>query len=515
MILKNKMGLKGQETKPVALVRSFLNSIFDIEKSYGCKETYTIIENGKPKEHLLHHVTNADLQLATILLKFSNTKGEIYQTKPHSIYSMLIEYYEKPISLSQFYSSMKKFKLHAIIEEIKNEHTGLYNYKLNHFLNTEKNKIDFYVPLSPIVFTKAFYELSLPKKKLFYSVYLQQGGEKGKEIQRNLYSNKDSVQFSGLCNFLHRKDPYLIRKLLEEMSEPVYNGIPIFEKAKLVKEGKAYHKAIISIHPDLLVQKSEDTEYNDRIPVPVVYRRKANFIKKLLEGWGISEFVSLHDGYDFANLVRILKNYGYKVIRYAVYQLKKFVDDHVRFPGNVVEFILKEVRNKTQAVIVDIAVKTKVADYINPELNKTKRKYREWEFSSNLSYYGVKAIESSCKAALPLLKEKFGKPAKAHLKVNDYTFDIRLNDKDIYGFELVRQTAHRYLKDLRTYSELEYEAAERYIEQKNRGGFKQKTFIKEMLEQVHKLPSIEIVPVIPEDFKLEDFLVQNFIAKTQ
>lgn len=512
MILKNKIGLKGQATEPVVLPRNFLNALFNIEKNYNEKDTFSIIQNGEKREHQLNHLTNADIQVATILLKScTSVKGVLQQVNPHSIYARLSEYYEKPISLSQFYSSIKKFKLHNLITETYIDETGLYNYQLNHYTGESGEKIDFFVLLSPIVFTAEFYEVSLPQKKLFYSVCLQQGGVKGKEIERKLVSDKEDIQFSGLFNFLHRKDPYLIRKMLEEMNEAVVQGKPLFKTAELVKQGKKYHKAIISIHPDWLITKEEGKEYHDTIPIPLIYKRKANFIEKLLHKWGIADILSLNKGQEFSRLVRFLKNYGYRVIRFAIYRLKQFVDQHLRFPADILYYILKEVRFKTESIIIDIAVKTKVVDYIAPGLKGEERKAREFEFASNLSYYGPKAIEKACKAALPRLQLLYTAPVHEKIRPEDYHSPGLLTH--IETMEIICRTAWREKKDVRSYAKLEAEAAELYKEKIKNNTLDVNEFTDWMLSKVYDLPTIETVPDTPPDFKLEDFLVQKQIVQ--
>lgn len=512
MILKNKRGLKGQATEPVVLPRNFLNALFNIEKNYTRKDTFSIIHQGEKREHHLNHITNADLQVATILLKACTpVKGVLQQVNPHSIYARLSEYYEKPISLSQFYSSLKKFKLHNLISETYTLETGLYNYQINHFSGEAGDKIDFFALLHPVVFTAAFNKLSLPQKKLFYSVCLQQGGGKGKEIERKLVSDKEDVQFSGLCHFLHRKDPYFIRVLLEEMKETLVEGQPLFETAYLVKQGKRYHKAVLSIHPGWLLKKEDGKEYHDMIPIPLVHKRKANFIEKLLHNWGIADILSLNNGHEFARLVRFLKNYGYRVIRFAIYRLKQFVDQHLRFPADILYYILKEVRFKTEAVIIDIAVKTKVVDYIAPGLNAEERKDREFEFASNLSYYGPKAIEKACKAALPRLELLYAAPVHEKLGIEDYVSYPWLNQ--VNSMDIIRRTAWRECKDVRSYAKLEAEAVERYHKKISHNALDAREFTDWMLRKVYELPAIETVPDTPSGFKLEDFLVQRQILQ--
>ena len=73
---------------------------------------------------------------------------------------------------SQFYVALKKLSFHNIIT-IENEYSGKYKITLTNFTNKKTNKANAYTFISPIVFTKEFFELSIAAKKLFMDVAMQ------------------------------------------------------------------------------------------------------------------------------------------------------------------------------------------------------------------------------------------------------------------------------------------------------------------------------------------------------
>lgn len=515
MILQNKRGLRGKETTPVALVASFMNEVFNIEKEYQKRELFTIIENGEKRMHLLHHLTNADLQTATILLKVCNLQGVIEQTNPHSIYHLLREHYEAPISISQFYTSLKKFILHQLIKPSYNKYSNLYTYRLNHYLNPRTGKIGYYVALTPFVFTRAFSKISIAKKKLFYSVYLQQGEKtnvKKDAIERRLLTDKEDVQYSGLSRFLHRHDVFHIKKILDELASiPMFEGAPLFQTAKLVKRGREYHKAILFIHPKFFPESQYKYNMHEYIPVTVSYKRKANFIKKLIEEWGIGELLVLDQGRLFMQIINIFKGCSYRVIRYALHQLKLYQQENGYYPDDICQFIAVEIRNKSLAMIIDIAQRTEVYPFIAPEANGYLRREREYEFASKLSSYPLKLIEQACKLARPYLLESFTLPSEHGLGLGDYSIEASLNE--LGGIDVVRFYALKQKKNRIDYAQLEERAAKKYESEKNSSAFAKKDFIDWMLQEVDTIARREYILCVPENFKLEEYILMEIIPK--
>lgn len=141
----------------------------------------------------------------------------------------------------------------------------------------------------------------------------------------------------------------------------------------------------------------------------MVYRRKANLIRKLLEKWKIGELAA--NSKILFDLTYALKNQGYRVIRHAIYQIKKYVDENSRFPSNVIRFIEEVIRTKTQNLIMSTAIKTGIADFIAPLQENLNRRYREFDFASTLSRYrpGIMQLEKLFKQVKSDLVNIYGR----------------------------------------------------------------------------------------------------------
>ncbi|MGM8216855.1 hypothetical protein ACLIA0_15085 [Bacillaceae bacterium W0354] len=514
MILQNERGLKGLETQPVIITDAFFNALCNIEKNFNSNETFTVINSENPREYNLNYVTHADLQVMTILFKVSfPQKGTINYVKRHAIYRKLKEYFEEPISVSQFYASFKKFELHNLISVSYMKELDLYNIQINHYLNQDTGKIGYFGVFSPVIFTKAFHSLSIGQKKLFYSFVIQQGNAE-RPIERMLKGEHEHIRFSGLQTFLHRKDNYHIRLMLEELKKPIYKGKSLFKQADLVKEKKSdlerkkFVKARFEIDSSWLVHyKQGQVEYHDPIEVPFVYPKHTSFIERLLNKLGIAELVRLNDGLDFKQMVRFLKNYSFRVIRHAIYHLKNFVDKNKSFPRHILKFLISETRQITEAQLLDIVRKANLDSFIAPNLKGEEKNRREFEFASAVSYYGPKALKVACKNAWPRLKALYMAPPEEKLTLKDYSGYPLLNR--INGIEVVRKHAFRRRVDTIAYENLESTLARQYREQIEAGKVDSKYFITHMLEKVDQLPILKYVPDVTEEFKLENFLVKR------
>ncbi|OFD82685.1 hypothetical protein BWGOE8_12700 [Bacillus mycoides] len=66
---------------------------------------------------------------------------------------------------------LKKLNLHNIIS-IENGVDSRYTVKLTHFINEETEKANSYAYISPVVFMKAFFKLSVAARKQTLAVYI-------------------------------------------------------------------------------------------------------------------------------------------------------------------------------------------------------------------------------------------------------------------------------------------------------------------------------------------------------
>ncbi|MED0677704.1 hypothetical protein ABEV55_19265 [Aneurinibacillus thermoaerophilus] len=497
-ILANLRGKKGQSTEPIVVVRSFMNALFDIEKDYHTDEKYTVTGREAKKEYLLHHLTNADLQVAIILQKVCNTRGYIRNVLPYTIYKKLEEYFEEPISESQFYASLTKLTHHHLIEIKKVAGSPKSDVILHHY--AENGKTNSFVLMHPIVFTAAFNRLELAKKKLFFSVYLQQNS--GKPIERLIQSNDDtekSVQYSGLSRFLHRDSSHIQAICKELTSEKINGKAPLFEQATVVKIRGRVHKVVLSIHPSYFAPKKKG-EYHDIITPVLIYPRKASVFTSMLDKLGIGEIAALEGGTVLATLMDILKICSARVIQYVAKRLKEFYENHGKLPEHIVAFVKKEIRNRTRATILGTIYKYQLDRFVAPYAKSIAEHYeKEDTLVSTLSAFGYRAIEKACKAASRMLYAHYTKPAVSNVTIDLYNLSSGLHTwKDITA---IRYYAYYHRKDPSKYVQLELEAAKKY-------NYLGSQDLKEwMFARIDELPTIENMPAVPHNFKLEEYLL--------
>ncbi|CEH28289.1 hypothetical protein AM501_24030 [Aneurinibacillus migulanus] len=499
-ILANQRGKNGKTTEPVVMVRSFMNALFNIEKSYDIRQKYTVTGEENKKEYLLNHLTNADLQMAIILQKICNTRGFIREVLPHAIYKKVEEYFETPISASQFYASLTKFSLHGLITMIEKHDSKKIDIRLNHYL--ENGVPSSFILMTPIVFTGTFGKLELAKKKLFFSIYLQQDG--GKEIDRlvqHSISEGKSVQFSGLYRFLHR-DSSQIQLLCNQLLEEKLDGKhPLFEKASVHTYKGRIHKAIFSIHPAYFVPKKKGQWYHDTITPVLTYPRKANVFIRMLDKLGIGEVASFDSGNMLAKLMEYLKAHGARTIEFVAKRIKEFHGNHGGFPENLLEFVKRELKNKTRATILGILYKYQLDRFVAPHASSLAEHYeREDALVSTLSYYRKHAIEKACKAVRRLLYSHYIKPARSNLNLQAYSLSTSLDTwKEIIA---VRHYAYHKQKDPNCYVQLEQKAIEKFYTYDN------DSFKEWLLTQVDELPPAEYVPAVSKTFHLDNYLLR-------
>ncbi|PGE97124.1 hypothetical protein COM59_32015, partial [Bacillus pseudomycoides] len=89
--------------------------------------------------------------------------------------------------------------------------------------------------ISPVVFTKDFFKLSVAAKKLFLDIAMQQHTET--TLKRSLDKQDErgnKTHFGGMYRFLHKKYPHQIRAVIEELTTALpCTGNPLFKICKM------------------------------------------------------------------------------------------------------------------------------------------------------------------------------------------------------------------------------------------------------------------------------------------
>ncbi len=102
----------------------------------------------------------------------------------------------------------------------------------------KQKKANSYVYISPVVFTKAFFKLSVAAKKLFLDIAMQQHTET--TLKRSLDKHDErgnKTHFGGMYRFLHKKYPHQIRAVIDELTITLpCTGSPLFKNLQNAKK---------------------------------------------------------------------------------------------------------------------------------------------------------------------------------------------------------------------------------------------------------------------------------------
>lgn len=434
-ILKNKIGLEGKETTPIAISTEFWQQLITAER---------VVEDKKADitpSYDLNRVTNTDLDTMVILHKICNTNGLIKETTVHQIYQKVCSYFESPPSKTQFYISMEKFTKKEYVFVNKNEITGLYTYKLNHFKNRETGVLHRYGIVTEVVFTSRFSNLSLAARKAFFMTAIRQ------ENQPFIFQGLNGE--NGLYKIFKKNQPNQIREVFKELTSHAGDKPAFFAVAKLEKYRGKYHKAYMGLNAAYKVKASDDQQFRDPIEAPVRYPRKSQFIERVLVELGIAELKE-----QMALLVNCLKNMGFRVIRQVLRQIKSFVTKNGHFPRDLAYQVMKETRIQRDCEIRDIAHEVGIFKFIAPGKSDVERENRLFEFSNAFSRYSTEHIKKMFKSMKSAIVEKFSDYIMPDF--NDYCFENEL--ATIEDIIYTRADAYRRRIDVNLYREMENHA---------------------------------------------------------
>lgn len=478
-ILKNKRGLEGKETTPVAISTAFwqalVNPTCTNENSHNSNLSFDP-----------DHVTNTDLDLMIILHKVCYTTGYIRETTIHQIYQQICSYFESPPSRTQVYISIEKFIAKELIFETKNEITGLYTYKLNHFFNRETEKLNRYGLVSEEVFTARFSNLSLAARKAFLMTAIRQGN------QPFIFNGVGGE--NGLYKLLKKNQPNQLRDVIDELTVAEENKPGLLAVAKIEEHRGRYHKVYFGLNDAYKVAHTDGQEYRDPLEVPVRYPRKVKFIERVLHELGIAELTE-----QMALIINCLKNMGYRVIRQVLRQIKDFFSRNGHFPANLAYMIMKETRIQRDCEIRDLAHETEIFDYIAPGLSGAEKENRLFEFANTFCYYSTNHIIKMFKSMKEQIKEEFSDYIFPDLE--EYIFDNKLSEiDDVYW---ARVDAYRRRIDVDVYRELEEHAIRFELDKGD------DEYICEWLHSRIKREKGKRIPVDILSVKIEDFILAN------
>lgn len=506
MILSNIRGLNGNTTTNIMIPFDTFNALCNSESNYHSNETYTMIKTGCERQRQLYHITNSDLQTFLILHKIcSPVKGIIHHVRKHTIYKKLEEYFEKPISISEFYNSMDKFVRLHLLESTFDQATNLYTYKIIGYQKKETKKPGYFGIVSAVVFTEAFYNLTIGQKKLFLSLAIQNNSSESRPFIRNFKEATDNNIQYNLKSFLHRKDAHHIKVMIEELKTLSFNKQPFIKSSNYTKKGKKLTTVELLLNEEWLKNR-QTSNLHDMITPVQSYSKKSLFLKRVLKEMGLNELTTLNEGLDFMQLLKLFKNEGYRVIRYILNQIKGFVSAYGKFPAHIVSFVSKRIRVKKEAYIYDIAKKCGVDRWIAPHLSGRDKEYREFEFISFMSHYSTLEIKQALNKSKEHLKMIYGTPFENQITFNHYhSHNVNQTDaiKQSPYIYVLRSYAYNKRVDLEDYAAFELYA---YKLIRNTDSTNISKLMDKLLSELDVLNTIDIVPDIPIDWLLEKYL---------
>ncbi|CAN7762171.1 hypothetical protein LJR153_007107 [Paenibacillus sp. LjRoot153] len=514
MIIANRRGLQlGLKTAPVVLSVSFMNALFNVELLYTSGKTFYLQTKRLEgeREYLLHHLTQADLQLAIILQKICNTVGHIPDISAlANIYDRLTEYFVEPVCPSQFYAAFEKFRILGLITVEQNTAAGLFSVKLQHYVQEGTGRIGYHIKAHPFLFSSSFSSLSLREQKIFLSFYLQQGVKPtAQKISFRVFkpTNSSDIQYQNITRFLHANTTHVRDSIEVLRSKQILGEEACFSKVFYEKSGRTFDKVFILVNPKLY-EVEQVSEYHDPIPLKVTYKRKANFVSQVLSEYNIGEVETYKEGSEFIKMVRLLKTSSSGEIRYLLKKLYDKLTMREAYPNHVVPLIQDEIRSRTKVRTMALAYQYGIDRLVTAGCSESEKDTREYDFASSLSVYSQRELKAIFAEASMKLRQQYLVPASK--KSLNYRFDSRLDG--VTGIIAVRMSAQRQHKEPYFYLELERAAAQAYI-----GAYTNEYYldtgsnqvsdrkvVEQLLDGLKKLPEISFVPHIPDGFRLED-----------
>ncbi|TXR68217.1 hypothetical protein [Bacillus sp. AR18-7] len=535
-IIRNQRSLNGQDTNAVLVTLKSWQKLVEAfeEKYYSYKDTYIedildhmtyeeyiadidgFVAQAKPsfsrrklsaisekmgRKHKLYGITNADLEVFLYLHKKCYTNGIIPNVTVHMMWEDYKQYKEEfaYIQHSQFYISLKKLSLHNIIT-IENELDSRYTIKLTHFMNEKNEKANPYVYISPVVFTKAFFKMSIAAKKLFLDVAMQQHSEMTLKRSLNKQDERGNpTHFGGIYRFLHKKYPHQIRGVMEELTTVLpCTGTPLFKICKLqkgVKNKKRYTTLYLSLHTDFLCAKENgEIHYRDSFAPKITYARKARFIESVLHELNIGEFAQ-----EMNKFIHVLKYTCHRQIRSVIRGLRDMIDHNEEYPSKLV-YTLKKLLNQTSHYqILDAAAKEGIYPLITQHVPNEHKEQIVFDFALHFSMYSLRNIKKLFRKTYELLKSKFAVPVTKESYHRNY---LKYQEETLF-----RKYAYEQGVNLNAYMALEIKIRELLKARGHKELFIPSDIRELFIEKIDKLPKEKLrVIEIPDGFNLITFM---------
>lgn len=469
-------------TQPIVFSYRFLQALFAIEHDFDGREKFKIRSNGQGR--LLHHVTKADLQLATILHVFSldGTLSEI--PSRHFLYQQMAAFYEAPVNKDQFYAAFEKFVACGLMQaRLENE---LIELNLAHFTDPETGKMGRFVLLPQLVFEKAFTDLPIALQKFYYHACAQQGEEHYKLLQLN---------FDKLSVFMHRYETGHLNKLLSQAAHvETSRGEKLFKLVRIERNAAGQPKAVYQVNKDLLPRYTPGVHYHEALPLKKSYKRLLRRLTALLDKVGIGEFAYWQQGRPLYELALMLKDKSESYWYIVIERLRKQFVTTGFFAKDLIEQIRTELHDQVSSYVLGTLRRYGLLSFVKPGESKS--------FCDQMRSVPRAAFRQACRVAAPALYKTHSRPAVFNTldyKVRSLALDeleawmpLEYYRQQAYGLQVEPKAfiaALYQAYDLITHHGLSYQQAEDWL-----------------AGQLHKLPQWKPVADPPSGFDLATFL---------
>ncbi|TVX98385.1 hypothetical protein [Paenibacillus cremeus] len=382
-------------TSPVSVDYTFFSDLFNLEKSYSQDNVIMFRRNSHQLRKF--HVTKTTMQLMIAVSRCFNTEGTLTGCSVHRLYKLMSDEYEDPCSKEQFYAEIHKFIELGILSVSQDGIVETWK------LTPHKRDTGRFVLFSPLVFTKAFTDLPAAAQKLYMYIVSRNGERVGAEFKINLEKG------SWVYTLTHKTRPVQIRELLTSLCklEPVA-GKPLLLGSAVEKDAFGQWSLRCTLNPAYLVKHTEGVKYRMVPHVKVPYSKTVSRLRMLFFQHKIGDIEQLDNGLVFLDLVRLLNGAGIKTLRFAVVRIKEmFLSFGLTY--DVVTALESELRDRTYVTYMEVLKETGAQEYlgVNEEEYADTRPLQF--FRAIKDKFTVSQFRKVCVAAVPLLRDRFGK----------------------------------------------------------------------------------------------------------
>ncbi|TYP73382.1 hypothetical protein [Paenibacillus methanolicus] len=389
MILNNK---NEGATFPVAVDYSFLQDLFQIERSYREDQVVLFRRNSHPVRK--YHVTEMSLRLMMTIFRRFNTEGSLIGVSIHRLYQLMNEEYEDAGSKEQFYAEVRKF---IALKLISTNRSGLITqWRVESF----KRGTGRFVLFNPVVFTKAFTDLPVAAQKLYLYVVSRNGQKVNTEFKEFLGED------CWLYTLTHKSRPAQVRELLRSLAAlESIAGEPLFNAASVDKDALGRWALRCVPNPAYLARHQAGQHYRSIPKAKVPYSRTVGRLRMLLHSFNIGDFEFMEHGQTFLRLAQLLRNSGLKKLRFAARRLQEMMRRDPLLAADPILVLQSELADREFVQFMELSKRTGIYPFIVSDETDEFGLARPIQFYRAIrAHFSLKRFAAVCRRALPLLR---------------------------------------------------------------------------------------------------------------